>query len=385
MAIRRQAGIAISSLGPGAARLLLLVAFLVGALPGIAGAQVFDLNRILGDPEEPAQIEVPRVPLQSLPAPAFDPESVPSAEAYADIGQQGQPQQQVLGGLGQAISIFQARLTKLIERTPHAISEISTTLAAASPTGKASYFLGAAIFAGLLLVIGRAVGELFNSYVARPLFIGLQRPRPRGYGEKLPVLFWRVVLTAVATALTLAVAGGVGLFFYDGHNATLLTVIAVFGTFAAIRVIDTIWRMALAPFLREYRLPDISDRQARRLYRWISGASAFGVANTAFCYWVEALGLPREIHIIVTVLLTGATVLALMLMFRSNRGTISKLILSGRGRSEASWWRDHSAGRIPAPIKLGGSTLWRAEELREWIEAGCPCRRIWEAMRRKEG
>jgi prophage regulatory protein len=55
------------------------------------------------------------------------------------------------------------------------------------------------------------------------------------------------------------------------------------------------------------------------------------------------------------------------------------------GRSEASWWRDHAAGRIPAPIKIGGRTLWRVEELRAWVEAGCPDRRTWEALRRQKG
>ena len=50
------------------------------------------------------------------------------------------------------------------------------------------------------------------------------------------------------------------------------------------------------------------------------------------------------------------------------------------GRSEASWWRDHAAGRIPAPVKLGGRTLWRVEELRRWVEAGCPDRRTWVAL-----
>ena len=48
------------------------------------------------------------------------------------------------------------------------------------------------------------------------------------------------------------------------------------------------------------------------------------------------------------------------------------------GRSKASWWRDHTAGRIPAPIKLGGRSLWRVEELRRWVEAGCPSRTVWE-------
>jgi predicted DNA-binding transcriptional regulator AlpA len=50
------------------------------------------------------------------------------------------------------------------------------------------------------------------------------------------------------------------------------------------------------------------------------------------------------------------------------------------GRSEASWWRDHAARRVPRPIKLGGRTLWRLEELRRWVEAGCPCRSVWEAL-----
>jgi predicted DNA-binding transcriptional regulator AlpA len=51
------------------------------------------------------------------------------------------------------------------------------------------------------------------------------------------------------------------------------------------------------------------------------------------------------------------------------------------GRSEASWWRDHAAGRIPSPIRLGGRTLWRVQELREWVEAGCPDNRTWQALR----
>jgi predicted DNA-binding transcriptional regulator AlpA len=50
------------------------------------------------------------------------------------------------------------------------------------------------------------------------------------------------------------------------------------------------------------------------------------------------------------------------------------------GRSEASWWRDHAAGRVPAPVKLGGRTLWRVEELRRWVAAGCPSRAVWEAL-----
>ncbi len=51
------------------------------------------------------------------------------------------------------------------------------------------------------------------------------------------------------------------------------------------------------------------------------------------------------------------------------------------GRSEASWWRDHAAGRIPAPIKFPGRTLWSVRELEDWIAAGAPDRKTWEALK----
>jgi predicted DNA-binding transcriptional regulator AlpA len=48
------------------------------------------------------------------------------------------------------------------------------------------------------------------------------------------------------------------------------------------------------------------------------------------------------------------------------------------GVSEATWWRHHSAGRVPAPVKLGGRTLWRRQQLELWIELGCPDRATFE-------
>ena len=38
-------------------------------------------------------------------------------------------------------------------------------------------------------------------------------------------------------------------------------------------------------------------------------------------------------------------------------------------------------GRLPMPVKLGGSVRWRLSELRAWINAGCPSRQRWEAMK----
>jgi predicted DNA-binding transcriptional regulator AlpA len=43
-------------------------------------------------------------------------------------------------------------------------------------------------------------------------------------------------------------------------------------------------------------------------------------------------------------------------------------------------WRTWDAiGLVPRAVRIGRSTLWRADELREWIAAGCPRREEWEA------
>ncbi|GIW78768.1 MAG: hypothetical protein KatS3mg105_0575 [Gemmatales bacterium] len=49
------------------------------------------------------------------------------------------------------------------------------------------------------------------------------------------------------------------------------------------------------------------------------------------------------------------------------------------GKSLRTWRSWDAAGWIPRPVRIGRSTLWRLDELREWIEAGCPRREEWEA------
>ncbi|SRR5579871_5038419 len=53
--------------------------------------------------------------------------------------------------------------------------------------------------------------------------------------------------------------------------------------------------------------------------------------------------------------------------------------------SLATWWRWDAAARCPAPVRVGTSVRWRADELRNWIEAGCPDRKAWQASRNANG
>ena len=51
------------------------------------------------------------------------------------------------------------------------------------------------------------------------------------------------------------------------------------------------------------------------------------------------------------------------------------------GKSLRTWRTWDAAGWIPRPMRIGRSTLWRAQELRDWAAAGCPRRDEWEARK----
>jgi predicted DNA-binding transcriptional regulator AlpA len=44
-------------------------------------------------------------------------------------------------------------------------------------------------------------------------------------------------------------------------------------------------------------------------------------------------------------------------------------------------WRLNAAGKLPRPIRLGGSVRWNREEIQRWFETGCPDRKTWEARK----
>jgi predicted DNA-binding transcriptional regulator AlpA len=52
------------------------------------------------------------------------------------------------------------------------------------------------------------------------------------------------------------------------------------------------------------------------------------------------------------------------------------------GVSRATFWSLNAAGSIPLPVKLKGCkrTLWRREELIEFVRAGCPAREKWQEI-----
>jgi prophage regulatory protein len=44
-------------------------------------------------------------------------------------------------------------------------------------------------------------------------------------------------------------------------------------------------------------------------------------------------------------------------------------------------WRLNASGKLPRPVRLGGSVRWSRQEILDWFSQQCPDRQRWEAMK----
>ena len=48
--------------------------------------------------------------------------------------------------------------------------------------------------------------------------------------------------------------------------------------------------------------------------------------------------------------------------------------------SKRQIFRLNSCGKIPSPIRIGGSVRWAEDTIAEWLQAGAPDRKTFSAM-----
>lgn len=53
--------------------------------------------------------------------------------------------------------------------------------------------------------------------------------------------------------------------------------------------------------------------------------------------------------------------------------------------SPRTWAKLNAAGKVPRALTVGRRRLWVRAELERWVEAGCPNRESWEALRQQGG
>lgn len=72
---------------------------------------------------------------------------------------------------------------------------------------------------------------------------------------------------------------------------------------------------------------------------------------------------------------------------RKRRRKLSPLVVDARRlarllccglRTVRTW---DAAGKLPAPIRIGGRVVWRVDEIRSWLAVGAPRRDEWETRK----
>lgn len=49
--------------------------------------------------------------------------------------------------------------------------------------------------------------------------------------------------------------------------------------------------------------------------------------------------------------------------------------------SKRQIFRLNSSGKIPRPVRIGGSVRWARSTIEQWLDAGTPDRQVFEAMK----
>lgn len=237
------------------------------------------------------------------------------------------------------VTHFRQRVKRMLRAAPDVPEAASRLLVANAPGGDPRHFLGVLILSVIAVLIGRALVSLYAVFLARPLMIAAQRgPAPVTLGDKLPVLALRFGLTLGAIAICTLAAGGLILSILPDHKPSLATAAIVLGGYAIFLAVDTVWRMTVCPYLPGYRIPRLSDEASRRLYFWLSGATAASLIGQGVENWLEVLGLGGPE---LALLDAGAGLLSLLAalgMIWANRRAISGAMLGGQSREEASWF-----------------------------------------------
>ena len=234
---------------------------------------------------------------------------------------------------------FRAALIDRMLQLPNSFNEVLFILRAASPDGTL-FAYAEVLFYSLLLF---AVGVLFEREIyGKRIMIHVIVPRikkePQGYTEKMPFLVLRFLGGVGGIIVSMMVAYILGFIIFGPLEDTALQYTATLvniGYFAC-RFVAGLWRMILSPYLSQYRIPALSDRDANRLHRWLWALATFDICVILFGAWIAELGLNYDVYAFLSSILSGVIVLCNILMVLVNRRAISAAMLGGKPPSEAS-------------------------------------------------
>jgi len=237
-----------------------------------------------------------------------------------------------------AVQFRRALLTRVLD-LPNAVNEVLFILRAASPDGTLSAF----VYALLLSLLMFAIGALFEKLVFEQRITAgpLQRriiEHPQGYIQKMPFLVLRFLASVMGILVSMAVAYVLGIAIFGGleDSAMQFTVTLINIGYFTARVAAALWRMILSPFLSQYRIPNLSDRDARRLHRWLWIIALIDIVAILFGIWIGELGLNYDVYAFFASGLSAFVVLVNILLVLVNHRIISVALRKGRPMAQCS-------------------------------------------------
>ncbi|MEM6304761.1 MAG: mechanosensitive ion channel family protein [Pseudomonadota bacterium] len=234
---------------------------------------------------------------------------------------------------------FRQALLDRVTQLPASLNEVLFILRASSPDGTLWAF-GEALVLCLLLF---GVGVLVERHVwgARIMRSSTRRriaENPQGYIEKMPFLVFRFVggVGGIVVSMAVAYVLGIAIFGTLEDTAMQFTVTLINIGYFTCRFVAVLWRMILSPFLSQYRIPVLSDGEARRLHTWLWMLATFDICAILFEAWIKELGLNYDVYALVASVLSGLVVLFNFALILVNGRAISSAIRGGLEPAQVS-------------------------------------------------
>ena len=227
---------------------------------------------------------------------------------------------------------FRHTLRDRLNAMPDSLHQVAATLRAASPDGRIATFGWALALLLAFFAVGYVVErQIYGKPIAKYVILPLIKPHPQGYTGKFPFLVIRFLAGVIGIGVSLLVAYGIGLWFFGWpDNAPMqFTLTMIFLACGGSRLVILTWRMVLAPFISQYRIPHFSDRDAVKLYYWLSTLAMIDLWSLAVTSWIKELGLNYDVYALMgTVASTVLTILNILMVFANGRA-ISRAMCKG--------------------------------------------------------
>jgi small-conductance mechanosensitive channel len=147
----------------------------------------------------------------------------------------------------------------------------------------------------------------------------------------MPFLIFRFFMGVIGILVAIVVAYILGTIIFGSLEdpALQFTAVLINVGFFLIRLVISVWRMILSPFLSQYRIPLLSDQDAKRLFNWMSMGTFLGLGAILFGIWIQELGLNAEVYVFLYSLLSFLVMVQSVALVLFNHRAVSNALLNG--------------------------------------------------------